>query len=142
MFTTRPSVDQDYQFLFELKKASEYQVIDSIFGWDEQTQKEIHRQEWQQARPIIVEIDGVRVGSFLVQTHIEYWYFGRFFLLPTVQGKGIGTKILSDVIANAAQAQMPLRLCYLQGNRVGELYRRLVFKQVSQDQHFVYMIKD
>lgn len=142
MYSTRLSDDQDYQFLFELKKASEYQVIDAVFGWDEAEQREIHQQEWQQARPTIIELNGQRVGSYLVQPNSEYWYFGRFFILPTAQGQGIGTQILHDVINDAAKAEMPLRLCYLQGNRVGALYQRLGFKQLSEDQHFVYMIKN
>ncbi len=35
MFTTRQAKNTDYNFLFELKKAAEYEPIKAIFGWDE-----------------------------------------------------------------------------------------------------------
>ncbi|HBK3331618.1 TPA: GNAT family N-acetyltransferase, partial [Vibrio parahaemolyticus] len=71
----------------------------------------------------------------------EYLYFGRFFLLAQYQGKGIGSQVLKDVIEIAAQKSLPIKLCYLQGNRVGQLYKRLGFEVTGQDEQFVHMLK-
>jgi len=141
VFTTRLADSKDYEFLFELKKVAEYEPIKAIFGWNETVQRELHHSEWLEAKPMIIEIGGVPVGSFLVQARENHVYFGRFFLLPECQGKGVGSQVLKRVIATAHERAMPIKLCYLQGNRVGELYVRFGFEVTSQDSQFVYMVK-
>ncbi|MBE3858436.1 N-acetyltransferase, partial [Vibrio parahaemolyticus] len=46
MFEVREAIDEDYEFLFELKRAAEYEPVKAVFGWEENVQKEIHRNEW------------------------------------------------------------------------------------------------
>lgn len=139
--TTRLANKQDFLFLFELKKAAEYDAVKAVFGWDEQLQMKIHQQEWQQARPVIILENGQAVGSYLFQDNVDHFYFGRFFLLPKAQGKGIGSAILRAVIIQAELKQKPLKLTHLQGNRVHSLYQRFGFTITAQDEHFVYMQK-
>lgn len=139
MYSTRPAQQSDYEFLFELKKAAELEPIKAVFGWDESVQRDIHQAEWSQAKPTVIEVDGKAVGSYLVQKYDTYWYFGRFFLLPEAQGRGVGTQILRLILDQADKANMPVQLCYLQGNRVGQLYQRLGFTVTSEDAQFVYM---
>ena len=45
-YSTRPAQSSDYAFLFELKKAAEFEPIKAVFGWDEQVQRDIHAEEW------------------------------------------------------------------------------------------------
>ncbi|WP_274008796.1 GNAT family N-acetyltransferase [Vibrio parahaemolyticus] len=141
MFEVREAIDEDYEFLFELKKAAEYEPVKAVFGWEENVQKEIHRNEWNEAKPTIIEMEGAPVGSYLVQAHSEHLYFGRFFLVPACQGKGIGSQVLKTVIQLANEKSLPIQLCYLQGNRVGQLYERFGFEVTSQDEQFVHMLK-
>ncbi|UUM32214.1 GNAT family N-acetyltransferase [Vibrio japonicus] len=141
MFEVREAIDEDYEFLFELKKVAEYEPVKAVFGWDENVQKEIHRNEWNEAKPTIIEIEGAPVGSYLVQVHPEHLYFGRFFLLPACQGKGIGSQVLKTVIQLANEKSLSIQLCYLQGNRVGQLYKRFGFEVTKQDEQFVHMLK-
>ncbi|EJE8515984.1 GNAT family N-acetyltransferase [Vibrio sp. Vb2110] len=141
MYKTRKAEHSDYEFLFELKKSAEFEPIQAVFGWDENVQREIHRNEWDEEKPTIIEVDGVAVGSYLVQLHSGYLYFGRFFLLPNYQAKGIGSLVLKAVIELANQKSLPIKLCYLQANRVGQLYKRLGFEITGQDEQFVHMIK-
>lgn len=136
---TRVATQDDYDFLFELKKAAEYDAIKAVFGWDETVQKSIHQQEWREDTPTIIEIENHRAGSFLLQYHQDHLYFGRFFLLPHYHGQGIGSQILDTVVAISTAKQLPIRLCYLQGNRVGGLYRRYGFEVTSQDSQFIHM---
>lgn len=141
MYETRKAQNSDYEFLFELKKLAEFEPIKAVFGWDEDVQREIHRTEWEEDKPTIIVVDGVAAGSYLVQLHAEYLYFGRFFLLPEFQGKGIGSRVLKSVIENADKMSLPIKLCYLQGNRVGQLYERFGFSLTGQDEQFVNMLK-
>ncbi|MDF4462289.1 GNAT family N-acetyltransferase [Vibrio parahaemolyticus] len=141
MFDTRKAENDDYEFLFELKKLAEYEPIKAVFGWDENVQRKIHRDEWADDKPTIIQLDGIRIGSYLVQNHSDHLYFGRFFLLPQCQGMGIGSQVLKSIIQLAREKSLPIKLCYLQGNRVGQLYKRFGFEVIEQDEEFVYMLK-
>jgi len=138
-FTTRAAVQDDYDFLFEGRKEALRHSVERIFGWNEAIQRQIHQQEWDEERPIILLVENKPIGSYLLQKRSEDLYFGRFFVLPQYQGKGIGSVILQSVIAQSEAFGLPITLCYLQGNRVGELYQRHGFTITREDEQFVYM---
>jgi len=138
-FSTRAAQEGDVEFLFELKKQAEFGAINAIFGWNEQLQRNMHQDEWAEERPTIIEASGDAVGSFLLQKKEEHFYFCRFFLLPAYQGRGIGSEILSHCLKIADSEGRAIKLCYLQGNRVGGLYRTFGFKVTSEDAQFVFM---
>jgi GNAT superfamily N-acetyltransferase len=77
----------------------------------------------------------------LIQHHSDHLYFGRFFLLPEFHGQGIGSQVMNTVVQQAEQLNLPIKLCYLQGNRVGSLYQRFGFSIISQDTQFIHMIR-
>lgn len=135
----RLATEQDYDFAFKLKKAAEYEPIKAIFGWDEVVQKQMHAQEWADGQPMLICIDGIAVGSYKIEVENNHIHFCRFFLLPEHQGKGIGSQVLKQLITLAKEKQLPCKLSYLQGNRVGELYVRFGFVIDSCDEQFVYM---
>ncbi|MGL1931321.1 MAG: GNAT family N-acetyltransferase [Desulfotalea sp.] len=141
MFEIRPAENNDYDFLFQLRKSALYELVKVVFGWDEEIQKMIHRQEWEDVKPAIIEINGTKIGSYLVVVNSEYLYFGRFYLLPEFQGKGIGSRVLKNVFTRAEQEKLPIKLCYLQGNKVGSWYARHGFRIISEDAEFVHMVK-
>jgi len=139
VFSIRLANRADKAFLFELKKAAEFGPINAIFGWDDDIQQQLHQQEWAEEKPTIITLSGHAVGSYLLQNNADHFYFCRFFLLPNCQGKGIGSEVLTRCITVAEHARKPIKLCYLQGNRVGALYRRFGFQVTSEDKQFVYM---
>jgi hypothetical protein len=62
-YTERKATIEDFEFLFELKKAAEYEAIVRLFGWDEALQRQLHENEWLQARPTTgteSEFNGIR----------------------------------------------------------------------------------
>ncbi|WP_339387277.1 GNAT family N-acetyltransferase [Vibrio caribbeanicus] len=141
MYRLRLARERDFDFCFELKKAAEFEPIQNVFGWDEDTQKSLHTREWLTAKPTIIEIKERPVGSFLIEKKATHWYFGRFFLLPELQGQGVGSQILQEVTNKADKVAMPIHLSYLQTNRVGNLYLRFGFLAVASDEQFMHMVR-
>nr|WP_114764385.1 GNAT family N-acetyltransferase [Vibrio rhodolitus] len=138
-FCIREALESDFEFLFELKKAAEKGPIEQVFGWDENVQWQMHQEEWDEAKPSIITHNGQAIGSYLVQQNSDDIYFGRFFILPQYQGQGIGSAIMREIITLSQRMRLPIRLLYLQGNRVGELYCRHGFEVTSETEQFVYM---
>lgn len=137
--TYRSATSEDYQFTFELKKVAEMDAITAVFGWDEDLQQELHRQEWNSGLPTIICLDGKPIGTYLLESKHDTLFFSRFFILPAFQGMGIGSQILQTIIKVSQQTHSPCKLCYRQGNRVGELYKRFGFIDYETDDVFVHM---
>ena len=136
-YKERLASSEDYEFLYALKKAAEYDAVYRVFGWDEKIQRGFHEQEWNEARPVIVMCNDRKVGRYLFVPDKGGFYFGRFFLLPYVQGHGIGSTILKRCLIKASGKTVSLR--YLKGNRVQGLYERHGFQVTASDKHFVHM---
>lgn len=135
----RPATDADYLFAFELKKATEQDLVTRNFGWDEELQWELHRQEWKSGLPTIICIDDHPVGTYMLHDKNDTLYFSRFFILPDYQGQGVGGQVLKSVTEFSDRTNLPCVLCYLQGNRAANLYQRFGFRTYREDAQFVYM---
>jgi ribosomal protein S18 acetylase RimI-like enzyme len=60
-------------------------------------------------------------------------------LLPEHRGCGVGAKLIGELIAEAANASVPLRLSVLRGNRAAGLYERLGFVTTGEDEMYLQM---
>ncbi len=60
-------------------------------------------------------------------------------LLPEFQGKGIGNKILKELINSARQKSKMVSLYVIRDNPAKRLYQRLGFKKVSDNNMHEYM---
>lgn len=80
----------------------------------------------------IVEVDGVIGGQLRVARGADEIVLIDIALLPSFQGQGLGTRLISELIEEATRAGVPLRLCVRPDNRARGLYRRLGFQEVAQ----------
>ena len=69
----------------------------------------------------------------------DHWEFGEFYILPRQQGRGIGSCLLKQAIADAERTGLPIRLAYLKWNSVGTLYRRHGFRQIGENDTHYFM---
>lgn len=58
---------------------------------------------------------------------------------PARQGKGLGKKILSDILEEASLAGKTVSLSVLKTNKAQHLYASLGFKIVGEDEHSYFM---
>ncbi len=79
---------------------------------------------------LIVSGDEV-LGRLYVDRSEQAWNVIDIALLPEHRGKGIGTKLLTDVLAEAAAAAKPVHMHVERFNPARRLYDRLGFYQVA-----------
>lgn len=60
-------------------------------------------------------------------------------LLPECRGSGMGTKMLRDVLDEAAAVGKPVRIHVAKGNRAVALYRRLGFEKIGDTGVYDFM---
>ncbi len=117
-------------------------------GWDEGTVEKFlyfqfnlqHTQyhiNYPNASFNIIYIGDKRIGRLYVNRTNEEIRIIDISLLPEFRGKGLGTRILNDLITEANTAGLPLRLSVTYDNPARHLYERLGF--ITTDKGEVYL---
>lgn len=133
----RATEDRDMPFLEELYASTRAEEV-AAFGWPLELQKSFlkqqfsaqdsdHRARRPQARRLIVEQGGARIGRLYLDEEAEAVRVIDISLLPKNRGNGLGSAILKGVIDDAVARGKGVRLRVIQGNRAARLYERLGF---------------
>jgi GNAT superfamily N-acetyltransferase len=88
----------------------------------------------------VVVADGRDAGSIAVRHADNALWIEHFYLMPELQGRGVGSCVLRAHLASAA-ADCPFRLNVLQGSRARALYERNGFVVESEDPVDVFMVR-
>lgn len=123
----RPASGGDREFLFAVRRAALRAYVEQTTGWDDAEQRVIADKEFGELPYAVVEEDGRPVGYVCVIHERECDFVEEIALLPEAQGRGIGTRLLLDVLEAARQRGVPVRLSVFLSNPARALYARLGF---------------
>ncbi|MEP4195003.1 MAG: GNAT family N-acetyltransferase [Aliishimia sp.] len=126
-------------FAFEAKRAAMGPHILKAWEWDEKFQRDVHNRNYEAKPFYAIRIEDARVGTLSFQPLEDYIRFGEFYLRPSVQGRGTGTKILTHCLTMAESMRLPTRLEYLHWNPVASLYARHGFKEIGRSDTHIFM---
>jgi ribosomal protein S18 acetylase RimI-like enzyme len=83
----------------------------------------------------IILLAGAPVGLLKVVRGPDNWGLVQIQIVPEKQGRGFGSTILEKLLADAVNAQVTVRLSVLKVNPARQLYERLGFRIVGQNDH-------
>jgi ribosomal protein S18 acetylase RimI-like enzyme len=83
--------------------------------------------------------DDVPIGRLYVDRREKEIRILDISLVPGVRGRGIGTKILKDLMAEANKKKLPLNLHVLRINPALRLYERLGFNKTAENDFYFLM---
>jgi GNAT superfamily N-acetyltransferase len=125
-----PADETHREFSYQVKKEAEGEYITSMFGWDEDIQRDFHGKAWQEQKPDLITYDGKLIGTIAAIESEDCIDIGQFFILPEYQGKGIGTHLLRSILDKADRLGKNVTLKFLKNNPVTSLYVRNGFRLV------------
>lgn len=129
----RPAEASDRPVAREIHHRAFREVVERQFGaWDESQQDEFFDGEWRRHPHDVVLLDGEAVGYLAVEHLADHVFVHNVVLDPAVQGRGIGTSLLSKVLDDALERHRSVRLQVLQANPAVSLYRRLGFVEIGR----------
>jgi GNAT superfamily N-acetyltransferase len=134
-----PADETHREFSYQVKKAAEGNYITSMFGWEEDVQRDFHARAWQQQKPDIITCDGEPIGTIATIESQDCIEIGQFFMLPDYQNKGIGTYLLKRILDKADRLGKNVTLKFLKNNPVRLLYVRNGFRVVDTGEILYYM---
>lgn len=138
-YTLRKYTDQDYNFVYQTKKNAYKVYVEANWGeWNEEKQKEYFKDFINAYGKdiLIIEEYNKRIGFYHGEKlNANEYEVGNICIIPECQGRGIGTKILNDIIKEHKNQNIYLR--YFKQNPVVKLYKRLGF-EIVEEQAFHY----
>ena len=144
--TRRPATDSDRELLYQLYASTRAEEM-AIVPWDEleknvflrqqfQAQHTYYHQTWPDAAYDVVELHGEPIGRLYVDTRPGELGLMEITLLPEHRGKGLGTALIQQVLAQAEAQGLGVGLFVESHNPAQRLYARLGFGFVED--HTVY----
>jgi len=129
----RPATPADSEFCYQLHRAAMGGYVTAIWGWDEQVQRDFHARAFNVDRWQIITVGGSDAGMLDVEYRPGEIYLSRIEIHPSYQGRGIGTRLVSALAAEARQKGHDLVLEVLAVNhRAQALYQRLGLTEVAR----------
>lgn len=135
----RPVLGSDREFLFEVRRVALRAYVEQVSRWDDAEQRATADKEFGALPYAVVVASGRPVGYLCVIHEDEYDFIEEIALLPEAQGRGIGTRLLQDVLQAAQRRAVPVRLSVFTSNPAQALYARLGFEVVRVEEPRVMM---
>jgi len=132
-YQLRPATEEDFAWLWELKRQTMRIYVEQTWGsWDDGVQDIYFRQGFLPEKLRIIRAGNDDAGMLEVERSPHEIYLCRIEILPKFQSLGLGSAILGDLIAEARQRRVPLRLQVLKVNPARRLYERLGLRAAGE----------
>jgi len=136
----RPAAESDFETVFAITMATMRAYVEATWGiWDEAEHRSRIRDSFDPSTHRLVHVDGQLAGLLAAKEHAEHVQLVKVFLLPPFQGRGIGTRLVRQVMAQAAAQERRVRLRVLRVNPAQRLYLRLGFVITDETPKRLYM---
>ncbi len=122
-YTTRPATDADIEWLDPFYEALMKPYVELTHKWD----KTKFRKSFSPEHTGIIQSDGQDIGMLKVERKNKYIFLGDIQIKKEFQRKGIGSRLISELIQQSKSEGLPIRLRVLKGNPAIRLYQRLGF---------------
>ncbi|WP_088893125.1 GNAT family N-acetyltransferase [Leptolyngbya ohadii] len=138
---TRKASPSDFGFVYRLHCQVFFSYVDQTWGWQEDQQRRGMREDFEDF-PFQIICNGDRdigaVSALDRGSEIQLKYLA---ILPEYQRCGFGTQLLTEVLAQASDRQLPVKLTVMRVNPAKALYERLGFAIVQEEEGCVQMVK-
>lgn len=140
---------EDEAFLYEIYASTRNQEVD-LWGWSAEqkalflemqwrAQQASYNQQFPGASHSIIAVGEQYVGRLLADELSDYHHLIDISILPSYQGKGIGTFLITQLLQKAREGNKPVILQVFHTNPARNLYERLGFQVASSDEIYLKM---
>jgi ribosomal protein S18 acetylase RimI-like enzyme len=127
------------EWLWTLYRSTLKEHVDNAWGWDENFQFESFNKYLRVEEFCLIYQNNKPVGGYLLQDKKDHYWLEMILIDAKHQNKGIGTKVICDILKQNCSDIKPLEFNVIKGNRAIELYKRLGFHVYDEDDNFYKM---
>lgn len=136
--TFRPSTAADLDWIVELRAEVLRDDLERLGRFDPARVRQRMRDGFHPANTRIIVVGGEDAGCVSVRHELDAHWLEHFYLVPTMQGQGIGSRVLTLILGERTTTT-PLRLNVLRGSNARRLYERHGFTADTEDEVDVFM---
>ena len=124
----------DQRWLDQLRRSVYRELFIATFGsWDEARHVRDTSECWDRGDVSLIEADGARVGMIQLLDQTGVVEIGELQIHPAHQGRGIGSRILSDIVDQAHKRGRTVTVSVaLKNERANEFFQRCGFQHLEQ----------
>ncbi|MEI5522446.1 GNAT family N-acetyltransferase [Streptomyces brasiliscabiei] len=140
-WNTRPASAADAEPVAELRAVVMRPDLERLGRYDPDRVRRRLRDAFDPSHTWIIEVGGAFAGCVALRPAPDAHWLEHFYLAPHLQGTGIGTAVLHDLLTRHAPTGVPVRLNVLRGSPARRLYERHGFRLESEDPVDVFMVR-
>ena len=138
-FTLRPSSIDDAPIFYSVIDLTMREFIIATWGaWNETRVRQEALEHSSSPHRQIIQVGDVAAGIFSVERYPTHIQLQQIYLLPEYQRLGIGSELISRLIIEGSQLQIPVRLHVMAVNPAKQFYEQLGFVVTAAAPEFFY----
>ncbi|WP_316775888.1 GNAT family N-acetyltransferase [Streptomyces sasae] len=137
----RPASGADVEAVAELRAVVLRGDLERLGRYDPQRVRQRLRDGFVVSHTRVIEVGGVFAGCVALRPAEEAHWLEHFYLAPDLQGAGIGSGVLRELLARCDRDGLRVRLNVLQGSAARRLYERHGFTVEAEDPVDVFMVR-
>lgn len=137
----RPASAADVEAVAELRAVVLRPDLERLGRYDEQRVRQRLRDGFAPEHTWMIEVDGALVGCVALRPTEHAYWLEHFYLDPDLQGRGIGSAVLSRLLEWCDREDAVVRLNVLQGSSARRLYERHGFTVETEDEVDAFMVR-
>jgi ribosomal protein S18 acetylase RimI-like enzyme len=149
--TLRPMRPGDLDFARQVYASTRADELAVLIDWTAQqkadfldmqfeAQHTYYQQVFADAAYLIIMQGKRRIGRLYLDRRPDEIRVIDIALLPAFRGRGIGSRLMGDILAEGRRESLPVRIHVERNNPAMRLYRRLGFRPV--DEHGIYYLME
>jgi GNAT superfamily N-acetyltransferase len=131
----------DADELVAIRIAAMRESLERIGRFDPQRARERFLSSFDPARTWFIVENGVRVGFFVTRPQLDCLLLDHLYVLPELQGRGLGAQVLQRVFAAADIARLPVKVGALRDSASNRFYLRHGFVQTHEEAFDIYYLR-
>ncbi|EFE76893.1 GNAT family N-acetyltransferase [Streptomyces filamentosus] len=140
-WTQRQARPEDVEAIAELRAVVMRPDLERLGRYDEHRVRQRLRDTYAPEHTSVVEAAGSFAGCVARRPAEDGWWLEHFYLSPALQGRGIGSAVLREVLDRADAERLPVRLDVLRGSPARRLYERHGFTLEREDAVDVFLVR-
>ena len=137
----RAASNQDFDYCRRVYFAGMSTIIEKL-RLHRPSQEASFKEQWKATQVRIITLDRSDTGWLQSSIEDDALFIAQLFIDVPFQRRGIGTEVMHRLIGEANRANLAVRLNVVKINPAVQLYQRLGFRVVREDDRKFYMRRD
>ncbi|MER5516980.1 GNAT family N-acetyltransferase [Streptomyces sp. NPDC002763] len=137
----RPASPADVEAVAELRAVVLRDDLERLGRYDPRRVRQRLRDGFDATHTWVIEAGGAFAGCVALRPAADAHWLEHFYLAPDVQGAGIGSGVLRELLERCDHDCVRVRLNVLRGSAARRLYERHGFTVETEDPVDVFMVR-